>query len=187
MHQHKFKYILLFSLFLFGSLIADCNQLKTPDEIILFDFESDHALDEVNWKCHTLMSISDEHVTHGKGSLMLELYPSNYPGFHPFLRVHDWHRFNTLCFDVFNPDEKEREITVRIDDRKGNTEYADRFNRRFTLKKGRNHIVIKTDSLITSGTNRKMDLDNIDKFLFFIYKPDEKAVLYVDYVRLVAD
>ena len=37
-------------------------------ESILFDFESDRELDRVHWKCHTLMSISDQHSTHGKGS-----------------------------------------------------------------------------------------------------------------------
>ena len=53
------------------------------------------------------------------------------------------------------------------------------------MKKGMNHIEIKMDSLITSGTKRKMDVSKIDKFMFFIYKPTEKVVLYVDYVRLV--
>ncbi len=64
------------------------------------------------------------------------------------------------------------------------TEYEDRYNKRFTLQKGMNHIKIKMDSLITSDTKRKMDLADIDKFLFFMYKPVEKVVLYVDYIRL---
>lgn len=82
-----------------------------PDELILFDFESDGELDEVHWKCYTLMSIGDQHHTHGNNSLKME-------------------------------------------------------------------------SLITSGTKRKMNSDEIERFLFFIYKPGEKVVLYVDYIRL---
>ena len=53
---------------------------KPESEKILFDFESDSELDRFHWQCHTLFSLSDEHATHGKKSLKLELFPSDYPG-----------------------------------------------------------------------------------------------------------
>ncbi len=165
--------------------MISCNIDRKQKELILFDFESDSELDEVHWKCHTLMSINDQHVTHGKGSLKVELYPSTYPGFNPFTKITDWSPYKSLCFDVFNPGEKEESLIVRIDDREDNTEYADRYNKEFILKRGMNNIEIKMDSLITSGTKREMDTSEISKFLFFMYKPTEKVVLYVDYVRLI--
>ena len=185
MSKQFIKYIHLLNLLIICFCVISCNIERMPIECVLFDFESDHELDEVHWKCHTLMNLSDQHVAHGAGSLKLDLYPSNYPGFNPFTKIHDWSPFKALCFDVYNPDDREHRLTVRIDDREDNTEYGDRYNNGFILKKGMNHIEIKMDSLITSGTKRKMDVSKIDKFMFFIYKPTEKVVLYVDYVRLV--
>ena len=184
MNKNIFKYTLISAFFLISTSLICCSNTRTPEELILFDFESDNELDEVNWKCHALMNISDQHATHGKGSLKLELYPSSYPGFNPFTKIHNWSPFKSLCFDVYNPEEKEEKFTVRIDDREDNTEYDDRYNKSFILKKGMNHIVLPMDSLITSGTKRNLDLDNIQKFMFFMVDPEEKVVLYVDYIRL---
>ena len=184
MYQNILKRSTILVLILFSLSITGCDNIGPSKKLIMFDFESDSELDEVTWKCHTLMSISNQYVTHGKGSLKLELYPSPYPGFNPFTKISDWSLYKSLCFDVFNTEEKEERLIVRIDDREDNPEYADRYNEGFILKRGMNHIEIKMDSLITSGTNRKMDTSGITKFLFFLYKPSEKVVLYVDYIRL---
>jgi hypothetical protein len=168
-------------------LFLCCNPGKPAKEHILFDFESDQQLDEVNWQCHTLMSISNSHVTHGKSSLMLEMYPSPYPGFKPRLKAKNWSKYKAICFDVYNPDETGRSIIVRIDDTIDNTEYKDRYNQRFILKKGMNHIRIDMESLITSGTGRRMNTSIIDKFLIFTVSPVKKIVLFIDYIRLSAE
>ncbi|MBN1905970.1 MAG: hypothetical protein JW927_12835 [Deltaproteobacteria bacterium] len=173
-----------FTLVLFVMLFLCCTPGNASKEHILFDFESDRELDEVNWQCHTLMSISDLHATHGKSSLKLEMYPSAYPGFSPFLSVNDWSKYKSLCFDVYNPDETEIRITVRIDDTKDNTEYKERYNQQFVLKKEMNHIRIDMESLVTSGTGRRMNSSTIDKFLIFSSSPVKKIVLYIDHIRL---
>lgn len=180
------KYIIFSIIILVSTLVMSCYNSTGPKNTVLFDFESGRELDQVHWKCHALMSISDKHVTHGKGSLKLELYPSAYPGFDPFLKIKDWSKFNSLRFDVFNPDDKKHRITVRIDDKEDDSDYADRYNKDFVLNKGMNHIVINMDSLITSGTKRKMNIKDIHRFMFFMTHPREKVVLYVDYVRLTS-
>ncbi len=152
---------------------------------MLLGFESDAELDLLHWKCHTLFSISDEHVTHGKKSLRMELYPSDYPGLNPKLEVNDWKKYGTLNFDIYNPEKEETMITVRIDDQKEHPDYADRYNMRFILKPGLNLIRIPLDSLITSGTHRQLNLTKIYKFLIFMVHPQRKYVLYIDHVRLV--
>lgn len=185
MHQQIIKYTIILTLIFMILTFMCCNNNRTHEELVLFDFESDHELDEVHWKCHTLMTINNQHATHGKGSLKLELCPSPYPGFNPFIKISDWSPFKSLCFDIYNPGEKEERLSVRIDDKEDNPEYKDRYNKGFILKRGMNHIKINMDSLVTSGTKRKMDTSEISKCLFFMYKPTEKVVLYVDYVRLI--
>lgn len=179
------KYILLsfaFVLTIFGGL-SGCSK-PAPDELVLFDFETDAELDKLHWKCFTLYSISDKHTAHGNKSLKLELYPSNWPGLTPKLGVRDWRGFKAIGFDVYNAGEKDLRIAVRIDDREDYPDYADRYNRGFDLKPGINRIQIPLEALITSGTQRNLDLKKIYRFMIFMGQPKEKHVLYVDYVRL---
>jgi hypothetical protein len=170
---------LILALILFG-----CTD-RPATERVLFDFETEQELDRVHWKCHALFSLSEEHATHGSRCLRLELYPSPYPGVTPMLRENDWSEFRNLCFDIYNPQEGEIQVTVRIDDRKIWPDYPDRYNKSFRLVKGSNRIEIPLITLVTSGTGRKMDLKSIHRFLLFMVTPPEKNVLYVDYIRLV--
>ena len=154
-------------------------------EQVLFDFESDAELDRIHWKCHTLFSLSGEHVSHGGRSLKLELYPSDYPGLTPMLEENDWRGYKALSFDVYNPEGKEIRLTVRIDDLEDYPDYGDRYTSSFRLQQGMNQVSIALDSLVTSGTDRKLDLGNIYRVLVFVVRPERKVVLYFDYIRLV--
>lgn len=153
--------------------------------LILFDFEADAELDQLHWACYTLMSLSDQYVTHGAKSLKLELYPSPYPGFTPSLKQRNWKKYKALKFDIYNPANEDVPITLRIDDKKDSNEYADRYNKTILIKPGKNQMIIPLDSLVTSGTNRQLNLKKIQRFLLFSVNPAEKIVLYIDYVRLV--
>jgi hypothetical protein len=158
--------------------------VKPATEKVLFDFETDQELDRVDWKCHTLFSLSEEHATHGSKSLLMELYPSAYPGLAPILAEHDWRPYKSLRFDIYNPLETELEIIVRVDDKKKSDGYADRYNKAFRLGPGIKRVEIPLESLVTSGTKRNLDLKNINRFLIFMVSPTEKNVLYLDYIRL---
>jgi hypothetical protein len=172
-----------FIFLLFFFLICSCHE--RPDQFtVLFDFESDSELDQLHWKCHTLMNLSEVHATHGSKCLKLELYPSEYPGLAPMLRNNNWQGYKSLGFDIFNPGGKEVKITIRIDDREETPEYKDRYNHDFVLEPGLNRINIPFDKLITSGTNRRLDLKKIYSLTIFVVGPSEKTTLYVDYVRL---
>lgn len=151
---------------------------------VFFDFESDVELDQFHWKCHTLFSLSREHITHGEKSLRLELYPSDYPGLTPMIEKRDWSRYDALRFDIYNPQNEAVTLTVRIDDRKDYPNYADRYNKSFILKPGMNRMRIPLNTLVTSGTNRKLNLQKIYRILVFMTRPEKRVVLYVDYIRL---
>lgn len=155
-----------------------------PSEKILFDFESDRELDRFHWKCHTLFSLAKENATHGKCSLKLELYPSQYPGLAPMIADNDWSNYKALKFDVYNPKSTPLEITVRIDDRVECSNYGDRYNKVFHINSGINHVIIPFSQLLTSGTNRLMNVKFIYKLLIFMAHPEDETILYVDYIRL---
>lgn len=156
-----------------------------PGERVLFDFEADAELDSFHWKCHTLFTLSDQHATHGTKSLKLELFPSEYPGLAPMIKDTNWSRHGTLRFDVYNPQEADISLSVRIDDKKDHPNYADRYNNSFVVKPGPNTITIPFDSLITSGAKRSLNLKMIYRLLIFMGQPKEKTTLYFDYMRLV--
>lgn len=156
-----------------------------PAERILFDFETDEELDRFHWKCHTLFSLSDEHATHGSKSLKLELYPSEYPGLAPMIKNTNWSQYGALQFDVYNPQNRDILLSVRIDDREDYPDYADRYSRSFVVQPGANTITIRFDSLITSGTKRSLNRKKIYRLLIFMVQPKEKTTFYFDYVRLV--
>jgi hypothetical protein len=158
---------------------------EMPQEMVLLDFEEDGDLDRIHWKCHTLFSLSEEHATHGSRCLRMELYPSPYPGVTPILKDHDWSRFRTLAFDVYNPGVNEVKLTVRIDDKKEYPEYEDRYNRAFVLERGDNRIEISLESLVTRGTKRKLDARTIYRVVIFVVDPPVRTELYLDYLRLV--
>jgi len=160
-------------------LFPGCSQEK-PKEFILFDFESDSDLDKFGWNCHTLYSLSEKHATHGFRSLKMDLFPSEYPGlvFSPALK--DWREYKEFCFDVFNPSQKPIEISVRIDDKKDNPDYKNRYNRRHTISPGHNRVIIPLNTLMTSSANRRMDLSNISQILVYLVNPRQKTTLYLD-------
>jgi hypothetical protein len=157
-------------------------------EHILFDFESPSELDQLEWNCHAMYSISDERPSHGSKSLKLELYPFNkpdYPGLTPMIKENNWSGFNELSFDIYNPDGQSITVSVRIDDKKDYPEYKERYNKRFILDPGMNNIRVPFNTLVTSGTGRTLKLKEIQRLLIFIANPDRKIVLYVDYIRLI--
>ncbi len=175
----RFILIIIFSI-----LLLNCNGDKAR-ELVLFDFESDSELDQLHWNCHTLYSLSNEQHTHGTKSLKLEIYPSDYPGLTPMLKENNWKGYKELRFDVYNPEVSNMQISVRIDDQRDYPDYGDRYNKSFILKPGINHVSIAFDTLVTSGTARSLNLKNICRLLIFMKHPEKKAVLYVDYLRLL--
>lgn len=187
MPHSRIRYIIFIIAAILQFFITGCSSTgnEYPSPFLFYDFESDKELDWLHWKCKTLMSLSDRHVSHGSKSLKLELFPSDYPGFNPALKNIDWNNYSKLCFEIYNPEKSEQRLCIRIDDRVDNPEYNDRYNSSVILKRGMNYIEIELDSIITSGTERKLEIQNITKLLLFMVNPPEKITLYLDYLRLV--
>lgn len=96
----------------------------------------------------------------------------------------NWSHYGMLRFNVYNAQEEDILLSVRIDDKEDYPDYADRYNGGFVVKPGANTITIPFDSLITSGTKRLLNLKMIYRLLIFMAQPKEKTLLYFDYMRL---
>jgi hypothetical protein len=148
-----------------------------------YDFETDDTLDTLSWKCKTIFTLSDRYAASGQKCLKMELYPSPYPGVSLKNSDHDWSKHNTLNFNVHNQEKTPLRLSVRIDDTK-DPQYNNRYNHTFIIKPGMNNIAIPLNSLLASGTNRKLNLSKIESVILFLVQPYEKRTLYLDYVRL---
>ncbi len=160
-------------------LLTGC-RTRSP---FFYDFENEAILDTLYWRCKTIYTLSDENVTSGQKCLKMELYPSPYPGivlnnFDP-----DWSEYDVLRFDVYNQENIPLRLTIRIDDTM-DPSYSNRYNNTITLNPGANHISIPLNSLVTSGTNRKLNLLSIERVSLFLVQPKEKRTLYLDNLHL---
>lgn len=160
--------------------LFSCKQEK----LFYFDFENDEELDRIRWECHELYTLVPDHVAHGKSSLRLEMFSGKYPGLKISKFDPDWSNFSVLRAEIYNPQNDSLVLHLRVDDLRGSQPYADRFNSRMRLPPGWTHFVLPLDSLITSGTRRKMNHASIEKIDFFIPQPTEPVTLFFDHLRL---
>lgn len=150
----------------------------------LFDFESEAELDVLNWECHKWFELSRDHATSGKYSLKVTLPVGQYPGIN-FLEIEkDWSAYRQFKMDVTNQEAEPFKFHIRIDDKKSGWEYADRFDRNFTISYGVNSISIPLDTLKANIALRSLDLHNIKHLMFFIPGNDRKRTFYIDNIRL---
>jgi hypothetical protein len=169
----------------FPQFLTGCYE-KRPHELVLNDFESDSDLDRIDWNCRTLFFLSEEHVSAGRHSLGMKLFPAAYPGLSLKLAESNWSAYDLIALDIDNPQEEMLDIVVRIDDRPDYPDYEDRYNVRYTLLPGSNHLRIPLNSLCTSGTARPLNLRSISQFMFFMVDTQVIYRLYVDHVRLIS-
>lgn len=79
--------------------------------------------------------------------------------------------------------EKAVHLALRIDDRES-PEYSERFNTAILLTPGNNHIAIALAGLITSGSRRPLNLENILGVRIFLANPKERYTIFFDRVRV---
>jgi hypothetical protein len=121
------------------------------------------------------LKLSTEHVTEGKHSLRV-IYPiDSYPSINTKKLAHDWGQYDSLTFDVFNPQDKTLSFTVRLDD-----ENKRRVNIPMPLESGMNNVSISRQKIA-----KGIDAGNVWRVVLFLDNPREKVELYFDNMRLV--
>lgn len=168
--------------------VVSCERGIPSEVLVLNDFESSSDLERIAWRCRTTFALTKEYRSHGQSSLWMTLYPDDYPGLQILLATEErhWKRYRYLALEVANPERVTIALAYRIDD-KPSPDYGDRINGSFLLEPGMNHLRLDLSQMQTSGTSRRVDLDHIDKLLFFLVAPPQPVSLAVDYVRLEPD
>lgn len=174
---------------IFLLLLTVCTPACRKSPRFNYDFEQPAVLDELQWQCGTLYRISPDHATSGTNSLEVTFYPGppgvdeSYPGlsFTDFNR--NWSGYRALVFDAFVPGGKTIHLALRIDDLE-NPDYAERFNTAIALNPGDNHIAIPLTGLITSGSKKPLDLNNILEVILFLANPKERYTIIFDCIRV---
>jgi predicted MPP superfamily phosphohydrolase len=158
--------------------------INSTNQNVLFDFESEKELKQLNWECHKWFELSGENATSGKYALKVNLPTGQYPGIIFQDIRNDWSGFHYLRMDVFNPAKERINFHIRIDDYKGGVEYANRFDTNFELKQGRNQISIPLDSIKTNLHHRPLNLRRIKRVIVFLMNNTKPRELYLDHIRL---
>jgi VanZ family protein len=130
------------------------------------------------------MQPSSLHATDGVYTLKVNLHPGIYPGISLDYFVEDWRGYNSLSFDVFIEGFSPLELSIRINDRKHNEEFMDRYNKSFLLRPGHNHISVSLSEVRRAPIGRLMDMANITVLCMFSYNLKEPRTVYFDNIRL---
>jgi len=151
---------------------------------LLGSFETRLEMDR--WSASdSTFSRSKKQAAHGSYSLEAHLQPGQYPGIALEYLFEDWRGFDSFSFDVYLEGSNPLPVVVRINDLHHNQMFNDRFNRRFTLKPGRNSISISLDEVEKAPRTRSMDMSRIKNVCIFSYQLKDPRVLYFDHFRLV--
>jgi predicted MPP superfamily phosphohydrolase len=160
------------------------NGLHSAPTLLLYDFESEEDLSNLNWECHKWFELSQKHATSGKGSLRMEIPSGQYPGIKFREFPGDWSKGQRLRMDVFNPSRERVKFHIRIDDKNSGWEYENRFDKEFVLGQGMTQIFVSLSALKTNLHSQPMDLKNIERFMVFVPDNRLKRELFLDNIRI---
>lgn len=152
---------------------------------VLGDFES--SLELSRWSGESKRNLSEDHVVHGHKSLKVELTTARYSGISLNYFPENWSAFDSLHFNVYNPDPQPLKMTCRIHDaqhRSNGFRYKDRFHKEIKLIQGWNHIHIDLNEVCLAPESRGMNMRKIYNFALFATQLPESRVIYVDYMYM---
>ena len=114
----------------------------------------------------------------------VEFHPGSWPGLQAFDLRGNWGKYQNLKFSVFNPQNENLNLVVRIHDASHNQEHSDRFNQTFAIKPGEHEISIPIEKIKTTRSGREMKMGKIRVLMLYMSKPEKEYVLYFDDFRL---
>ncbi len=157
---------------------------KKTKEFKLEDFEQRKFLE--NWKTNSArLTQSQKSVTSGKNSALIIFQKSGGASgivtkkvFEQGKKYSNWEGYDSLAFEIYNPEEKRFQIAFKIKDHNQKS-----YNTKITLlPKKINKIYISISELRQSIKTSKVGQMN-----FFIWKPREEHTILVDNIRLVPE
>lgn len=127
---------------------------------------------------------SRDFATSGEWGLRIDLEPCQYPGATLHWPPADWTGYRTLVIDLKLSPGPPLELIVKVQDRRHNNEYEDRFERPFRLTAGTHELRIPLDELKAAPVDRPMDLSRIAVLQFFSVDLKSPRTIFLDNIRL---
>lgn len=179
--------LILIIAFMYPIYVAAIDTLHMQQEFpLLASFETERELRR--WEDgDAQISKSLEHATHENCSLEVHFYPGRHQRFSSKYFMNNWSSYHVLMFDIFLTGESTIPLTVRIDDKDHNQSFDDRYNGKFILNPGMNHIAIDLEDIRNAPATRSMDMKNIALICLFSYELTEQRTLYIDNMRLTGE
>ena len=119
------------------------------------------------------------------GSLRVQPDRSRWPGLALEEVWPDWRGYSTLVIDVSNPGTQAFSIVVRIDDRRPDPRYRDRYNKQFELAPASRRVIrIPVTEIESAPAGAKMDLENIQRIMLYEDGSTPTYTFYLNSLRL---
>ncbi len=110
--------------------------------------------------------------------------PFPYPGIFRVPADADWSTAGSFRTELFWPGPEGALFAIRVDDRRGNPPYADRFQREFSATTGWNSVQIPIAELRLTPSGRPLDLTSIQQWGVFLVSAEAFDYFLLGEVRL---
>jgi VanZ family protein len=131
--------------------------------------------------------LSTQFRTQGNYSLKLNLTTERYSGISFKHLFNDWSGFKQLSVDIYNPSSLPFTMVLRVNDiehEKTGWVDEDRFNKRFQVSPGWNHLVFALNEIQKAPAKRLMDLSQISLIVIYAAQLPEARTIYLDNLKL---
>ena len=134
---------------------------------------------------HFLVASAAHFVATTDGSLRVQPDRGRWPGLSLEEVWPDWRAYSTLVIDLSNTANQAFSILVRIDDRRSDPHFKDRYNQQFELAPlSRRVIRIPVTEIESAPTGSKMDLAHIQRIILFEDGSRPTHPFYLNSLRL---
>ncbi len=134
---------------------------------------------------HFLVASAARFVATTEGSLRVQPDRGRWPGLSLEEVWPDWRAYSTLVIDLSNTGNEAFSILVRIDDRRSDPHFRDRYNQQFELAPlSRRVIRISMTEIESAPTGAKMDLAHIQRITLFEDGSKPTHPFYLNSLRL---
>lgn len=132
------------------------------------------------------LSASEAHlIVTANGSVRLQPERGRWPGISLDDVWPDWRGYSALVIDVSNTNTKAFSLLVRIDDRRADPHYRDRYNQHFELAPlSRRVIRIPIADIESAPTGSRMDLSHLQRIILFEDGSSTTYPFYLNSLRL---
>ncbi|MFQ5767805.1 MAG: hypothetical protein ACE5ID_07465 [Acidobacteriota bacterium] len=97
----------------------------------------------------------------------------------------DWRGYGSFAFTCINPETTPVKLFLRINDRRHDKSYRDRYNVTLSLPPGRQEILIPLREVEQAPLTRRMEMDSIVSANFYLFRLKHSHTLFFDNLRLM--